>query len=108
MNADHRAHSLGLGVEGRMFQKASDKLRRLLPSHVQPNQTVTAMRPVRAVEVLIEAEESRVGQPVKDWNEIPILGPGSSDLDADNAEADTPLTQPEPLPFGEIFVEHQH
>ena len=66
------------------------------------------MRPVWAVEVPIQAEESRVGQPVKDWNEIAILGARCSDLDADSAEADSPLTQSEPLPFGEIFVEHQH
>ena len=66
------------------------------------------MRPIWAVEVPVQGEESRVGQPVKGRNEITILGPRSSDLDADNAEMDTPLTQPEPLPFGEVFVEHQH
>lgn len=66
------------------------------------------MRPVRAVEVPVQTEESRVGQPVEHRDKVAILGPGSSDLDADSAEMDPPLMQPEPLPFGEIFVEHQH
>jgi len=61
MNTNYRAHSLGLGIKGRMPQEPADEFGRPVIRHVQPNQAVTRVRPIRATEFTIEAKKVGCG-----------------------------------------------
>ena len=108
MNADHFAHPLDLGVKKWVVQKTANELRRAIIRYVQPNQAIVWMRPPGPAEISIEAEESRSGEAMKQWNQVFILGARSANFDADDPKSNPSLTQQLLLAVGQIFVEHQH
>src|SRR5688572_31790200 len=108
MDTRYSPHSPGLGVEPGMTKESPDELSSLSPPHVQPHQAIGSMRPIGTKEIAIQTEESRVRQLMKCCDQVFIIGPGGSDLHADDPETNPPLTQQEPLSFGQVFVEHQH
>src|SRR5438132_1646844 len=108
VDARHDAPSLGLSVEFRVAQKAANKVCRVSAPHIQPDQTIMRMRPIWTIEITIQAEESRVRQSVEQGDQVLIFGSRRSNVATDDTKTKSPLTQPEPLSFGKVFVEHQH
>ena len=80
----------------------------MIVRHVQPDQSVSRMRPAGTVEVLIEAEERWLRQTVQDRDQILVIRAPGRHVHTHEAEADAPITQQEPLAGGQVFVEHQH
>ena len=108
MNTNYHAHALGLGVKGRMPQEPADEFGRPVIRHVQPNQAVTRVRPIRATEITIEAEKSGLRQPVQCRNQVLIVCTPGGQVQTNDAEVYPPPTQQEPLRGGQVFVQHQH
>ncbi len=108
MDSRHDSHSFRLRVEGRMPQKTPDEFRRLIVFDIQPHQAIRGMCPAGSMEILIQSEERRLRQTMQKRNQILILSAQQSDIHSHDSEANAPLTQPEPLFGGQVFVEHQH
>ena len=100
MDAGHGAHSLGLGVKGRMPQEPADEFGRPVIRYIQPNQAVTRVRPIRAKEIAIEAEESGLRQPAQCRDQVLIVRTPGGQIHANDAEVYPPPTQQEPLRGG--------
>jgi hypothetical protein len=91
-----------------MFEKSPDKFRGLIISHIELGQPISRMNPLRLAKVSVRGEEYRLGQVMQDRQQIFVSGATVGDVDPDDAKANSPLTQQEPLAGGKVFVEHQH
>jgi hypothetical protein len=91
-----------------MLEEAPDELGGLPASHIEPNQAISRMSPIGPVKIAIQAAERGLGQAVKHWKQVLIVGPPGGHVDADHPEANAPVTQQLPLVGGQIFVQQQH
>jgi len=100
MNASDHAHSFGLRVKRRMAQESPDELRRMIIGDVEPYNSVADVRPIGTIEVSVQTEERRLRQAVQHGNQVLIVCAPGSHVHAHKAEANSPLTQQEPLAGG--------
>ena len=76
-----------------MPQETEDEFRGLIVCHIQPNQAVIRVRPIRAIEISIQAEKSGLREAVQDRNQILIVGAARGYVHANDTETQPPLTQ---------------
>ena len=73
MRAGHDAHSFGLCVESRMFEKSSEEMRSVVGPHIQPHETISWVTQRSFEEIPVQSEERHAPMPVQQWHYVGIL-----------------------------------
>ena len=105
IDANHRPHAFGLGLEERMLQKAPDEVRGIVSPHVKPDQAIGWMTQGSLVEIPVQGEERNPAKPMQKRKDIRVFDSKPRAVVADSSHRNPPRPELWQLIFGEVLVQ---